>query len=193
VRSRLTRLATLVAIVVTAAACGDYVGDDVRAGDYPRRDALVFGDVDTVAGGNATLSADDEPAEPQPVDPFTLEVGTCFDDLDDPPLRAFELGRDVGLLPCSEPHRFELYDRIDLAEPPGESWPGEAEVGERATMACFEAFEDFIGTPWEESGLDFVALPPTRTRWDAGDARASCAVFDLGLVPLVGTMASSGL
>ena len=189
------RLAALVAIVaVTTAACGDYVGDDLRAGDYPRRDAVVFGEIESLAGDDAgSRLASKEPVEPEPVDPFALEVGSCFDDLSDPPLRAFELGRDVGLLPCDEPHRFELYERVTLADPSDEPWPGEAEVTERATRACSEAFEPFVGTPWEESGLDFVSLPPTRARWDERDARASCAVFDLGLVPLVGTMEASGL
>ncbi|MFP4513827.1 MAG: septum formation family protein [Acidimicrobiales bacterium] len=174
--------------VLVSGACGDYVGDDLRAGEYAPSDAVVFGD----AGERAVEDPPAEAVEPRPAEPAQLEVGTCFEDLDDPPLQAFERGEQVGIVPCDVPHRYELYAEVSLPAETGEPWPGEAAVEERARLACAEAFERFVEIEWEESGLDYLVLTPSASRWDHGEALASCALFDLGLTPLVGSMAGSG-
>lgn len=174
--------------LVGATACGDYVGDDLRAGDYPRRDAIVFAEV----SGEA-LADEESEVDPEPSDPYGLEAGTCFDDLGEVPLRAFASGAEVGVVPCGQPHRYELFARVAIEGAPGEAWPGSSVADERADLACIDAFEEFVGSEWEISGLDYLHLAPTEGRWNDGDRRASCALFDLGLVPLVGSMEGSGL
>jgi hypothetical protein len=168
-------------LLVACAGCADYVGDDLRAGDYPRRDLINFDQA-------AALADDvDERRAPEPVDPRILQVGDCFDDLDGPPVRGFQWGRDVDRVPCDVPHRYEIYARPVLGDPAVEPWPGGSRADELADLECVEAFEVFVGTPWSSSELDFVTLVPDRARWEAGDPQASCALFDLGLAPLVGS------
>lgn len=174
--------------VVSATACGDYVGEDLRAGDFPRRDEVVFAESSGGALGDEVTEVD-----PEPADPYGLEVGTCFDDLGEVPLRAFPSGAEVGVVPCEQPHRYQLFARISIDDPPGEAWPGADVAGERADLACVGAFEEYVGSSWESSDLDYLHLAPTEGRWNQGDRRASCALFDLGLIPLVGSMEGSGL
>lgn len=178
-------VALVAALAVAATACADYVGDDLRAGDYPRRDHVAFEEAAVLA------TEADEPREPDPVDPRQLEVGACFDDLDDPPVRAFGWGRPVDRVPCTLPHRYEVFARPELGDAPAEPWPGAAVLDETADRLCVGAFEVFVGTEWSASGLDFVVLVPDEATWSAGDSRASCALFDLGLAPLVGSVEGS--
>lgn len=180
-RSIMTGLAGLMFVVL---GCTDYVGDDLRAGDFPHDVAVRF---------EAAVSATTvPPTDPEPADPATLEVGACFDDLTEAPLVSFGIGRPVGVVPCSQPHRYELFAVINLADTPDEPWPGPADADERADLACLAVFPDFVGTPWAESSLDYLHLPPTPRGWDEGQRDARCAVFDLGLEELVGSVADSG-
>ncbi len=171
-------------MALVALGCTDYVGDDLRAGDYPDDAAVRF----EAALSSTTLA----PAEPEPVDPAGLEVGACFDDLSEPPLRAFALGRQVGSVPCDQPHRYQLFATIDIAEADDETWPGPAAVDERADLACLAAFPEFVGTAWADSELDYLHLAPSAQGWAAGSRHARCAVFDLGLADLEGSVADSG-
>jgi hypothetical protein len=185
----MTRLAqaaaVALAVVVIAGGCTDYVGDDLRAGDYPRRDAIVFDELTALA------NSEEPPPPPEPVDSRSLEAGDCFDDLDQTPLRAFGRGQQVGRTPCEHPHRYEVFARPLLGDPAADPWPGDAQAEERADRACVDAFEAFVGTPWAESTLDYLVLAPRESDWIEGEGRAWCAVFDLGLTPLVGTAAAS--
>lgn len=174
----------MLALVLGLGACTDYVGDDLRAGDFPDDAAIRF-----EAAVSATTAP---PVEPEPTDPNTLDVGACFDDLTESAMISFNIGRSVGTVPCSQPHRYELYAVIDVAEAPDEPWPGPAAVDERADLACLAAFSDFVGTPWAESSLDYLHLAPSQGPWAEGRFDARCAVFDLGLEDLVGTVGASG-
>ena len=185
---RSTSVLMLALVALVAAGCGDYVGDDVRAGDYPRKDAVAFAETETLAG-NAVVS----PPDPEPVDPYRLAPGSCFEDLDEPPLRAFTLGQEVGLVACELPHRFEVYAHVAVEAEPDEQWPGDAAIDERTDMACLDAFEAFVEVAWEDSTLDYLYLSPTRDRWETGQRHGVCALFDLGLAPLEGSVAGSGL
>lgn len=182
----MTRRVTMamLAMMMMTAGCTDYVGDDLRAGEFPDDAALRF---------EAAVSATTvPPAEPQPTDPASLDVSACFDDLTESSLVSFSIGRPVGAVPCGQPHRYELYAVIDIAEAPDEAWPGPAAADERSDLACLALFPEFVGTPWAESSLDYLHLAPTPQSWAEGRPEARCAVFDLGLDELVGTVAASG-
>src|SRR5690606_2640161 len=115
---RITLLGLLAGLALAGVGCADYVGDDLRAGDYPRHDLLTFEEV------AAEADALDQPREPVPTDPRELDVGDCFDDLAAPPVRGFEWARQVDLVPCRLPHRYELFARVPLTDGEGEPWPG---------------------------------------------------------------------
>lgn len=177
--SRSRSLACAVVGAIVLSACADYVGDDIRTIDASGPDLVV---------PFAELGPPEEPpVPPEPVDPTTLEVGDCFDDPEDSDLVAFGAGREVGRVPCTQPHRFEVYARVMSTESGG-MWPGVAVLEESADRQCAELFEEFVGIPWAESTLDFLVLAPTEARWAAGDGLVSCALFDLGLVPVTGSM-----
>ncbi len=185
-RRRITLLGLLAGLALAGVGCADYVGDDLRAGDYPRHDLLTFEEV------AAEADALDQPREPVPTDPRELDVGDCFDDLAAPPVRGFEWARQVDLVPCRLPHRYELFARVPLTDGEGEPWPGASVAEEVADRRCLDAFEEFVDTEWSSSELDYAALAPDRARWEAGDTGASCALFDLGLAPLEGSAEGSG-
>ncbi|QGG94525.1 septum formation family protein [Actinomarinicola tropica] len=173
----------------TLAACADHVGDDLRRGAASLPPAI---EEEIIAGGTTTTTV-----PPAPVDPRTLEVGACMDDVDDeagrppPGVDALLSGAQVVPRTCAEPHRYEVYARIDLGAPDA-PWPGAPAVAETADRACTDAFEAFVNGAWEDSTLDQVALLPDEGAWIDGARSGSCVLFDLGLVPLEGSMQGSG-
>jgi hypothetical protein len=184
VRSAWRTLVLLALASLAALGCTDYVGDDLRAGEYPRDADLRF---DEAIGATTA-----PPTPPTPTRPLDLAPGTCFDDLADPPLAAFPAGREVGVVPCGQPHRYEVYATVSVAEAPDEAWPGHATVDERADLACLAAFEPFVGTDWASSSFDYLHVAPDEPQWAAGGREGRCAVFDLGLVDVTGSVADSG-
>lgn len=180
--------AVVVLGIVALAGCADYVGDDVRSG------AAAPGAAVEAAIGGASTSTTTPPA---PVDPRTLEVGACFDDVevaaDQPPPgpAGVEAGQPVVPRTCVEEHRYELYAREALAAADA-PWPGADAIAEQADGYCTASFESFVGAAWAESTLDYAAQVPDEARWAAGERNVSCALFDLELGPLEGSMAGTG-
>ncbi|MBK5222716.1 MAG: septum formation family protein [Acidimicrobiia bacterium] len=179
------RLLPLALVVFGVAACADYVGDDVRSGraTIPEGAEELFTAQPTVP----TLP-------PDPVDPRSLGVDACFDDVADETgeqpdgIDTYLAGEPVVPLDCRHPHRYELFATGKLAAP-GAAWPGAEAIAEQADSYCVAQFSTFVGTPWAGSTLDYAAQVPNEDRWSAGDRRVSCALFDLGLSPLEGSMA----
>lgn len=190
-----TRTAGWVRLVTTAAtlllaSCADYVGDDIREGR-----AQTPGGREAVALDGTTTTT----IPPDPVDPRTLPDGACFDDPADPAHpegappagpAAIEPGAQVVPRTCAEEHRYEIYARgeVGTAE---DVWPGEGAVAEAADTLCTPRFEEFVGSEWADSSLDYVALVPDDARWAAGDRVVTCLVIDIGLAPLIGSMAGT--
>lgn len=111
-----------------------------------------------------------------------LAVGDCFDE----PTAATDLSR-VPLVPCEEPHRYEVVGSVLLPET---ARPG-ADLEEAALTACADSFARYIGVTPEESELRNAALAPTRSGWADGDREALCLVTDPG-ASLVGSAAGAG-
>ena len=128
-------VAVVVGLALITSACADYVGDDIRAIDATGPDLIVpFA---------ALGPSEDPPVPPTPTDPATLQVGDCFDDPDGSDLVAFGRGDSVGQVPCTQPHRYEVYARFPSAQSGG-MWPGSAVLEESADRECAEAFEEFV-------------------------------------------------
>lgn len=180
--------ALLIAAAAGAGGCADYVGDDVRAGEA----TIPAGAEDLYVDGTTTTTA-----PPAPADPRSLDVGACFDDVADVAgeqpvdVSAVEGGSVVVPRSCAGEHRYELYARGELAGTEA-IWPGSEPLAEQADTFCAERFDAFVGTAWSGSTLDYVAQIPDEARWNAGDRLVSCVLFDLGLVPLEGTMSGTG-
>lgn len=112
---------------------------------------------------------------------FSLAVGDCFDD---PSESAGEIS-DVAIVDCTEPHDNEVFHVIDVADG---TFPGDAALAEQAQAECLPAFEAYVGTTYEESALDVFPITPTAGSWEAGDRQVVCALYDVDLAKLTGSM-----
>jgi hypothetical protein len=123
--------------------------------------------------GSATLSPTADPDETDPdatqTDVYSIVVGDCLDDQSGTEVL------EVPLVDCAAPHDFEVYSDFDVA---GDAYPGDDEIGEQADTGCFDAFEPFVGTSYEESQLNYTYYVPTESSWTAGDRLVSCMILD---------------
>lgn len=119
-----------------------------------------------------------------------LAVGDCFDDWDGLELDAVQEVESVPIVDCSEPHDNELYLVERLPDGP---FPGDTAMEEMAVGTCFDAFAEFVGTPYEDSRLDFGFLISTDEMWDSGVRTISCFVWDVEFLKLTGSMRNAGI
>lgn len=100
-----------------------------------------------------------------------LQLGDClaeaFDEYD-------EDVYTVTVVPCDEPHNGEVFHETQLDDA---TFPGEDEVFARADDVCFEAFEPWVGTSYDDSFLDFTYYAPSEDSWDYGDRLITCVVI----------------
>ncbi len=120
------------------------------------------------------------------VDIFQIQVGDCFDDdsthyTDE----TVELS-GVGGIPCSQPHDNEVYAQTEMSVA---NYPGEAGIAKIAENYCFEQFGTYVGKSYDASILEITYIYPTLQSWSQLDDREiSCAVFDMNLEKLVGSV-----
>lgn len=124
-------------------------------------------------------------------DIFTLQIGDCIVDpaaagatSDDPVETA-----SVSTVPCAESHDYEVYfhSTVSLTEYPED----EDELWYEGEEICYNAFQSFVGTPYETSTLDFFYYVPTKESWTlANDRAVDCLVFDPA-GPVTGSLKNS--
>ena len=105
------------------------------------------------------------------VDIFALKVGDCLpDDSIDGEIS------DTPVVPCSEPHFYEIFHEFTLPEG---DFPGDDALDEAFFAECVPAFNDFVGALWEDSELWASAINPTAQGWEEIDDRlVQCVIFD---------------
>lgn len=108
--------------------------------------------------------------EPTEIDVFELRVGDCLDGFSE----GDEISR-VRAVPCSADHSDEVFAAAEMS---GEDYPGDDAVADFADEACVMEFEQFVGTAWEESELDYGYLVPTESSWAEGDREVLCIIGD---------------
>lgn len=103
--------------------------------------------------------------------PFAeLTVGTCVNDAD---VADFFWGLPV--VDCDEPHDSEIYEIVDL---PAGDYPGDDAVYALSDELCFDAFEPYVGLPYEESDLYFLFYSPDKRSWGFDDRAVLCTLYD---------------
>ena len=118
---------------------------------------------------------------------FELEEGACFNHEES------EEVFDVDIVSCDDPHQYEVYAVVSIAEPPGLPFPGSTRVGDVAANLCLERFEEFVARPYADSLLDIWTLSPTRESWeDLDDREVICSLYDLEDIYVEGSMQGSG-
>lgn len=125
-------------------------------------------------GGNDAQRDEDtgEVTEGSDIDIFSLKLGDCI------PQSAMSDGEtnESAVVPCSEPHGYEVYHEFELAD--GE-FPGSEAIQEEVLDKCVPEFGTFVGLAYEESSLDLTWYEPTQESWDSGNDRlVQCLVLD---------------
>lgn len=115
-----------------------------------------------------------EPAGPEDTDVFAIYVGDCVNEFGEEGPSEFS---EAPTISCSEPHDYEVYHAEDVQETG--LYPGFDRISEIATEICYDEFADFVGTSYEESGLDFTSWFPTEDGWNEGaDREVLCLIYD---------------
>ena len=71
--------------------------------------------------------------------------------------------------------------------------PDSSQVGSVVTTAaCFDSFEDYVGTSPEETTLDATAMYPTSQTWSKGDRDIVCIAVPTGDEKLTESVRDSG-
>lgn len=121
---------------------------------------------------------------------FSLEPGTCFDDVVE---LTEEGGGEVGEVPvvdCAQPHDNEVFATFDLE---AASFPGDDEVLQLAVDGCLQRFRDYVGSEPQSSRYAVSHLVPTARTWDVNDDReVVCFLYDRQLEKLEGSAEGSG-
>ncbi|MCP3987555.1 MAG: hypothetical protein GY724_00650 [Actinomycetia bacterium] len=151
--------AVLLVVVLVATSCGLF------SDSGPTRDD------DGVVVESGTLRA------------FDLLLGDCFND---PGSGEVEV---VLVVPCVEPHDFEVYHVFMLDDGP---YPGPAVIEDEWIEGCLAEFEPFVGVSFDVSVLDMSAIFPTRQSWDELDDRVVlCSVTAVDGEPRAGSARGS--
>lgn len=122
------------------------------------------------------------------LDVTTLDRGDCFDDPEG------DVVFDVQAVPCSELHDNEVFAVGSLASTFGENFPGLETLDAYTYETCIGSpFESYVGTTYETSSLGVFTFIPTEESWDDGDRGYICALYDIDLTPLSGSVRDSGI
>jgi hypothetical protein len=120
-------------------------------------------------GGTLTGSAEGLGGDDEFIHLTRLQVGDCFDR----PEQGVVDG--VERVACSQPHDAEVYFADDLT---GDRYPGDTTIDEESADRCVDRFEAFVGVSYQASRLEWGAVMPNQTTWEAGSRHVACYVFD---------------
>ena len=124
----------------------------------------VFGGV-TAFGDDTARNDQNEIIEAGGLGAFAIEVGDCLNLPSE-----FSEVQSVEGVPCSEPHNAQAYAVFDLIGF-GDEFPGSAAFDGQASEGCYNRFESFVGSPYDESELYIESLEPTKGSWTQLDDR----------------------
>jgi len=125
------------------------------------------------------------------IDAFQIRVGDCFNDVAAIVGDQSEEVSSVPGVPCSEPHDNEVYAVFDVANA---EFPGDDAIASIAFDSCLDRFATFTGRDYETSALDITTMYPSRDGWSQhSDREVICAVYDMNLDKLVGSVKGRGL
>lgn len=110
------------------------------------------------AHGEATLAND-------------LEPGDCFN-------THGQQVDEVSVVDCEDPHVYEAFHSYDLEGAEDAEFPGDEAVLEDADGECRPAFEEYVGTPYDDSALFITVIRPSEATWGEGDRTVICALND---------------
>ncbi len=134
----------------------------------------------------SAAAASDAPADGEMVSVFDLEVGHCFNQVDE------TIVEEVEVIDCESLHDYEIYGVANHPAADGEPWVGEEEMQSFVDAECVERFEPFVDMNYEDSDLYIYYLAPTEETWSQGDREVLCSLY-LPDEQLEGSMEGSGI
>jgi hypothetical protein len=161
--------AMLLVLPFTLTACGD--DDDAAAPAEPQETI----EEDEAEEAEEAEAPEEEAAEPEPTDVFSLEVGDCFNDPEGTELGAEGINqlREVPVVDCEEPHDNEVYASLEQDD---SEYPGNEEIQGLAIDGCLAEFEGYVGVTIEESDLVAYPITPTAEAWEQGNREVLCVL-----------------
>lgn len=116
------------------------------------------------------------------MDIFSIRPGDC---LDESTTDVDEVVRSsVTVVPCGEPHSFEVYAQFDM---PGGAYPSPEEFEAAISTGCLEPFQGYFGIAFEDSILGFMNYQPTREGWvEANDREITCMAYRTDGAEMIG-------
>lgn len=190
-----------VVAILLAAGCSDDGNNGSAAEQSPEISADPAGAADV---SNSSDPADTPTTtEPGPLDPteipgepinqYNLSPRDCFDQIED--RRDGQPITITTLIPCDEPHHFEVFAQLTYPAGHPSTYPGDAVVRDFATASCYREFEAWVGTEYELSALEIGVIIPTRENFENDAARyrgIHCWVEHEGGDAMIGTSRNSG-
>lgn len=143
----------------------------------------------TAAAEETTTTAAEETttstAAAEEINVFSVELGDCLAESVVDGAVVF----DVEKVPCEGEHLLEVYYVFDMADGP---FPGDDAVAAEADLACYEAFEPFVGIEYESSIYGYSYFHPTADSWASlGDREIQCLLNDFEGGMLIGSAAGT--
>lgn len=97
---------------------------------------------------------------------------------------------DVENAVCTTEHWGEVFHVTTITS---SQMPSEDDMNDMASDACIDAFEAYVGRPYDESDLDITWYFPTRESWADGDRTIQCIATRTDGDPLYQPVRNSGL
>jgi len=116
---------------------------------------------------------------------FVLNVGDCFNDLEDPNATS---ALSVPVVDCSLPHDNEIYYEYSMDDA---TYPGDDNIFDVTSIGCLEEFGRFVGLDYLDSELDLFPITPSSESWAEGDRVVLCVLYAVDLSKLEGSMEGS--
>lgn len=109
------------------------------------------------------------PPEGEPTGANDLSPGDCFN-------TDGSQVDEVSVVDCDQPHFYEAFLNYDMADGDDEAYPGDEAVLNDADGQCRPAFEEYVGTPYDDSALYITVIRPSESTWGDGDRTVICVV-----------------
>lgn len=115
---------------------------------------------------------------------YVPAIGDCFDRRTPDPEKP--LTEVILVLPCREPHTYEVFDLWTPEAPEPEEgatsasdvpYPEVEALTTEALNECVARLEDFVGRPYELSVLEVEPLLPDPEEWALGNRAVGCLAF----------------
>lgn len=103
------------------------------------------------------------------IDVSKLRVGDCAKDLAGGEGEKRYLTY-VDVVPCTEPHKAEVFDSIPLF---GVSVPAQSDMDDKG-QSCVQRLERYSTSAYEDDSVSVTFITPTRDSWKKGDKSITC-------------------